>query len=381
MIPLGLSATDQATFERGLLHDHEVSTTVRVLDMDHNVVGVVSDGVISGQVDVDSSQEVERSCSVEIVDRGNRLGLAAAGPMSPAVTLNRMVQVVYNVKITGLPWIHIPLFTGPITKADEHGGQVSVTAQGKESLLNEPTAISKTLTAGTVKSTAIRQYLAAMGETHTQFSAFPAVMAADQKISGVEKPWPILTQIARGIIADSSNYPYFGYDGNGICKLSSHSDAVKWVFDGSSLASTPKITTDETEVKNWVRVVNNNAVLATKMAPVDSMFSPAALGRGGVPRYLMEDVSTDSTDKTAAAKLAASTLDQKLRASVSLEFESLIVPHLEPRDVIQVVTDKWTWALQVTKWTIPLGASQAMSHGRNSQIRPVGKYAAKGKTR
>ena len=163
--------------------------------------------------------------------------------------------------------------------------------------------------------------------------------------------------------------------------MATHSSNVRWAFDGESLTSTPKVTVDESSMRNYVRVINNDRVIATAKAAPSDPFSAQSLARGGVPRWIREDATSDTTDKKAAQKLANSTLDNLMHAAVSVEFESLIVPHLEPRDVIRVVADTWEWDLQVTKFTIPLGASQAMSHGRNAQIRPKIKYAARGRTR
>ena len=382
MIPPGLTAADQRVFDEGLRHDHAVSTTVRILSMDHRVLGV-ADGVISGQVDVDAGAEVERSCSVEVLDPQNRLGLTSASPTQPVIFINKMVQVLYRVRIPALGrWVDVPVFTGPITKADATDQGVSITGTGKEFRLMRDggTSISKTFKKGTRKSDVIGQYLAAMGETQRQITSFPDRLTADLTIAGTDKAWPVLRSLARQL-GDSSNFPWLGYDGRGVARMAAHSSAVRWVFDGQSITSTPKVTVDESSMKNYVRVINNEKVLATaKAAPADP-FSAQSLACGGVPQWIREDVTTDSTDKRAAQTLANSTLDNLMHAAVSVEFESLIVPHLEPRDVIRVVADTWEWDLQVTKFTIPLGASQAMSHGRNAQIRPKIKYAARGRAR
>jgi hypothetical protein len=380
VISRGLSAADQRVFDEGLRHDHAVSTTVRILDMDHRVLGE-ADGVISGSVDVDAGADVERSCSVEVLDPQNRLGLTSASPTQPVIFVNKQVQVLYRVRIPELGrWVDVPIFTGPITKADATDQGVSITGTGKESLLNEGTSISKTFKKGTKKSDVISQYLAAMGETQRQITAFGDRLTADLTISGVDKAWPVLRSLARQL-GDSSNFPWLGYDGRGVCRLSTHSGAVRWVFDGQSITSTPKVTVDESSMRNYVRIVNNDKVIATAKAAPSDPFSAQSLARGGVPRWIREDVTSDITDKRAAQTLANSTLDSLMHAAVSVEFESLIVPHLEPRDVIRVVADTWEWDLQVTKFTIPLGASQAMRHGRNAQIIPKIKYAAKGRTR
>lgn len=385
MIATGLTTAEQAVFEEGLRHDHAVSTTVRILDLNHKVLGVADDGVLSGSVDVDTSQDTDRSCSVEVLDPSNRLGLVGSGPTAPVVWADKMVQIIYRVHVSALgKWVDVPIFTGPITKADDTDGKLAITGSGKEYLLNRDggTSISKTYKKGARKTDIIGQHLAAMGETHRQITAWNARTTADMTISGVDKPWPILLSLARSLVSDSSNYPWLGYDGLGICRLASHSKAVKWHFTmGADIVSEPKVSVDESAMCNYVRVLNNDTVLATQKAPATDPFSAQNLGRGGVPRWIRSDVTTDSTDKKSAQKLADSTLDSLLRAAVDVEFESLVVPHLEPRDVIRVSAPTWEWDLQVAKYTIPLAASAAMSHGRNAQIRPTIKYKATGRAR
>ncbi len=387
MINLGLTAGEGYAFEVGLCRDHAVSTTVTVMSMDHKVLGVADVGVISGQVDVDSSQDVERTCQVEVLDPSNRLGLAGSGPTQPIIYVNKMIQVTYDVLIPTLGrWVHVPIFTGPITKADETSGQVSITASGKESLLTTSTSMSATYKKGSRKSDIIASFLQRSGETQRQITAWSDRTTADLTISGADAPWPVLQSLAHTLGNRSAGTdPWLGYDGSGICRLKSHSSAVQWIFhqgDGGSITSVPKVSADESAMRNYVRVISSDSkVLAVSHAPASDPFSAANLGRGGVPRYVREDVQTDTTDKKAAQKLADSTRDALLKAAVSVEFESLIVPHLEPRDVIRVVAPTWEWDLQVSKFTIPLGASQAMSHGRNAQIRPKIKYAARGRTR
>ena len=383
MIGTGLSAADERVLNEGLRHDHAVSTTVRILSMDHRVLGE-ADGVISGQVDVDSSADVERSCQVEVLDPANRLGLVSASPTQPVVFINKMVQVLYRVRIPALGrWVDIPIFTGPITKANDTEGKVSITGTGKESLLTESTSISATYKKGWPKSSVIANYLSKMGERHRQITRWNAKTTRDIVISGTDKGWPVLQSLAHELGSRSAGTdPWLGYDGAGICRLKSHSKAVKWHFTtADDITSEPKVTVDESAVKNYVRVLNNDRVLATAKAAPSDPFSAQSLARGGVPRWIRDDVTTDSTDKRAAQKLADQTLDADLRAAINVEFESLIVPHLEPRDVIRVTAPTWEWDLQVTKFTIPLGASQAMSHGRNAQIRPKIKYAARGRAR
>lgn len=387
MIGLGLSAADQRVFDRGLTRDHAVSATVRILDMDHRVLAVAG-RVLSGQVDVDSSQDVERSCSVEVLDPDNALGLLGTGPTDPKVIADKLVQVTYDVRVPELArWVSVPVFTGQITKADATDQGVQITGQGMESLLNAGTSMHYSYPRGWRKTDIISNILAKNGETFRQITRWNAKTTGDTVIASGQAPWPVMKQLAKSLTTTESTSPWLGYDGRGFAVLRSHSGASKWTFDTSQLTGIPKVTFDQSVMRNLVVATGNSTGSGKKApsgiakAPSSDPFSAQRLARGGVPRWVREEITGDWASDKEAQAAANAKLSELLKAGVDVELESLIVPHLEPRDVIRVVTDTWMWDLQVTKFTIPLAASQAMSHGRHTLVRPKIKYAAKGRTR
>lgn len=380
MISLGLSAADQRVFEETLLGDYAVGARVSVLDMDQHVLGQVTGGVLSGQVDVDSSQDVERTCTVEVRDPGNRLGLVAADPKSPPVLATRMVRIEHGVRVPRLSrWVWVPLFTGPIQKASADDGKVTITGKGKESLLNAATSRTTTYRKGSRKTDIIANQIAKQGETFRQITRWSDKTTSDLVIASTAAPWPILKQLARGLSGSDSNYPWLGYDGRGICVLKSHSQAVKWRFDGPQLMSEPSIDVDMDSIRNLVVATPNDTGSKTKLkqavarAPKSDPFSPESLARGGVPRFVRDEITGDWTSQAQINAAAAARLKSVLVASVTVSMDTLVIPHLEPRDVVRIVTDTWTWDMQVTKFTIPLAATQAMSHGRTTVVRPKAK--------
>lgn len=390
MIGLGLSAADQRVFDQGLTRDHAVSATVRILDMDHHVLAEAG-RVLSGQVDVDSTADVERSCSVEVLDPDNALGLLGTGPTDPRIVANRLVQVTYDVRVPQLSrWVSVPIFTGQITKAEAtDGGGVQITGKGKESLLLEGASGGRgySFSRGVRKTDIISSVLASEGEEHRRITLWNAKTTTDVCIAAKDGKWPTLKALARSLTASESNFPWLGYDGRGMCVLRSHSKAVKWTFGTSQLTGEPKVTFDTDRMRNLVVATGNDSgggkkvPSGTARAPSSHAFSAQALARGGVPRWVREDISGDWASDKECQKAANEALADLLKAGIDVEFESLIVPHLEPRDVVRVVTDTWMWDLQVTKFTIPLAASQAMSHGRHTLVVPKIKYAMKGRTR
>jgi hypothetical protein len=261
MIPLGLSAADQRVFEAGLLADHAVSTRVRILDMDQQVVGEVTGGVMSGQVDVDETADVGRTCTLTIRDPGNRLGLASTGPTDPPIVAAAMVQVEYGVRVPALGrWVWVPVFTGPISKADADDDTITITGQGKESWLTSATSRHYEWQRGMRKTDIISQALQANGEQFRQIVRWNAKTTADTVIASTQPVWPILRALARSLTSSSSTYPWLGYDGRGVCVLKSHSQQIRWQFatgDGGSILSRPKIVFDTDRMRNLIVATAN----------------------------------------------------------------------------------------------------------------------------
>ena len=378
MLTMGLSAGDFKVYEAGLVKDHQVSTRVSVLSMDQEVLGQVSGGVISGQVDLDSSQDIERTCTLSIRDPSNALGLTGSGPSDPPIVATKMVHVEYGVKIPELgKWVWVPLFTGPIQKADwVAGGLISITGQGKEVLLNSATSMTTTYKKGWAKSSIIEHQLKKQGEQFRKITRWSDKTTSDLVIASTQAPWPVLKQLARSLSGSSSNYPWLGYDGRGYAVLQSHSQQVRWNFSGPQLMSEPVVTYDTERMKNFIVATGNatgsnkKPLHSQKRAPKIHPFSPENLGRGGVPRYVREEITGDWTSQKAIDAAAVATLKDRLLTGVDVSFDTLVIPHLEPRDVVRVEPPTWTWLMQVTKWTVPLGATQAMSHGRTTVVRP-----------
>lgn len=372
MISTGLSAANDKVFREGLLHDHGFHVDVDLLDLNHNVVASVDKRVTGGQVDVDSSQDTERSCSVEIEDPRNSLNLVSSSPTDAPIYANLFIRIWYCVKVPGLDWVRIPVFTGPITDASMDNGTVTITGQGKESLLLAGT--SRTYSYGTdwKRTDVISNVLSLNGEAFRRVTPWSARLASQLSIGADDAPWPVLKTIARGLVSDSSNYPWLGYNGLGYAVLQSHSKTVKWFFtaDSGSLVGNPVLKQDMSDVANFVVVTDsNNATLATARAAKSNPLSAESLARNGVPRLIRDVVQMDGSDKAAATTLAKSTLQSKLDSAISVSFDCLPVPMLEPRDVVNVNPGVWSWNMQVNKFTLPL-TGEAMSIGRNNTVMP-----------
>lgn len=377
MIPLGLSAADQERFHRGLVGpSHAVRQMVRLLDMDHNVLSEVTGRVLSGQVDVDAGSDSLRSLSgFTVLDHDGALNLDTGNPNSGGLYLDRMLQVRYGVWSPELPrWVDVPVFTGPITQLSRDGDVVSLSAVDKSSLLRTPASFARTWKKGTRKTTIVRELLASMGEQFLEIPDWPDKTVAPVSIASKSVVWDFLQSLVR-----SFGDVRLAYDGRGYLVLKRHSGNVRWTFrsgDGGSLVTMPKVAYNTAEVANFV-VVQGGIPKGGKANLVKVAHTPKAhplsavnLGRGGKPRYIRLDIEDDAiTDPKRAQALANNTLAQRQNGAVQVDFDALVIPHLEPWDVVAVAPPEWTWRMQLDKFSVPLGADGHMAVGRTGITR------------
>lgn len=389
MMPLHLSEEDRRRFEDGLRHDHRIRILVNILDRDHLVQASASDVVLSGQVDVDITADVSRTCSLELRDPGNKLGLDTPGPAAAASFADRMIQVHYGVWSSDFPrWINVPVFTGPITSMRRNGETVSLNAQGKECLLTEPQSRNWRLPAGYRKTDVIKRVLMESGEKFSEITRWSDRLSAQWQCLSNEAPWPKLQQLANSLASrDHGTDPLLFYNGTGYAKLKSFSRPPVWTFRrGVDIVSEPEISTDLSSIRNMVVVYGGvpkggkRGVHAQVQLPASHPLSPQSLARGGVPQYLREEVSNDQIVSVRDAKQAAQQrLDALSWAFVDLQFDALVIPHLEPRDVVRVDNGDWSWNMQLQKFSIPLSADGAMSVGRHTHLRQIARSKIRGR--
>lgn len=379
MITRKLSAADLAAYERGLLSDHKMRVLVQVLDLDHHVQGEATGVVLSGSVDIDVEQDVMRTCTMEISDPGNRLGLDAPGISHAALYADRMLQVHYGVWSHEYPhWVDMPIFAGPIMSLRRSRHSISLTASSKEVMVNQPQSRTWRFGPGTPKTSIMRRVLADCGETHVSIPSWSDRISSPWVCWSSEAPWPKLQQLAYSLASrDHGTDPLLHYNGAGWVVLKPHSENTAWKFTrDTDMLTEPDITSDLSQVKNFIVVSGaknkNGTVHAYASLPDSHPLSAKSLARGGVRRNLREEIQDDQITTTAQAKrIAQARLDRLGWSYVDVNFDSLVIPHLEPRDVIDIASGDWHERVQITKYTIPLTADGVMSIGRHIHTRRV----------
>lgn len=382
MIPLGLHHDEQKAFEKCLASDHEIRITARILTLEHKLVGQLTGHVLSGQVDVDTAQAVHRTASVTLLDPENELGIDTDTPFTAGAMASRMLQLFYGVYVPSMErWVDVPVFTGPIATTTRDGDVVTMTASGKEALLLDAACRNLTWTKGAQKTTILNSLLGSMGETFRSIPPRTDRITTNFTIASKEAVWPRATSLARSLTGGFQ----LGYDGRGYAELVDVTSNVAWTFkggDGGSLLSEPKFTAETTGLKNVVYVHGGipkgakGAVWAIAHAPGAHPFSAKNLGRNGQPRYLREDIEDENiTIKEAAQTLANNKLWELMQASTDAQFESLVIPHLEPWDYIRVQSDGYTFITSMQKFSIPLATDGRMTVGRHWATRRINGYS------
>lgn len=375
MITLGLTAQDERLFNAGLAESHDIKIRAYILDLNHNHIEDVSDRFIDGQVNVDTSRDVTHDLSITLADRG--LMTFESGTFSTGSNYARyMIQVFYGVKSRSFPqWVWVPVFCGPIQSFSREEAVVTMTAQGKESLLRTKSWVNRAYVKGILKTALIEDILRKNGETRFEFPSWSTKTDRPVTLTPEKEVWPFLQSLA-----GSWGTGRLTYDARGYARLFAYNfDASRWNFkggQGGTLSTVPNLTYSVTEdFVNAARVYGPTPSGTTKqvfgeyVAPADNPLSPRMMARNGVPQYYAEIVrDANVTTNADAQKLAKALVDQSLMQTIQVTFECLPVPTLEPWDVVTVTTSNYSTPFLLNQFSLPLNDSNNMTVGFNSKV-------------
>lgn len=368
MQKLGDAAT-MAAYHATLASTHTVSIEIRVLTLSGALVTSLRPQAHSGQVNIDADAEVTRSCTLTFLDESRSLQFDTDSPNDTALYFDNMIQVVHRVMVPSLGTrIACPVFTGPLVKFDRTGDEVSIEAQGKESLALDgvPTL---TIPKGTNAVQAIRDILTLRaGEDKFGFPRGTARLPRATVVSrdSERSPW----KIAKGI-AYSQGLHLF-YDGAGICRLRDIPTAPVFTFrtgEGGNITAPVQVTHDKSEIRNQVIVTGSKPQHTATVDLDDShSFSSWRQGRNGVRKYFTEEISDPNIGSKSAARTRAL---QRLALYDDMQFgatwSSVPVPHLDELDPVRVETDEYTGRERLRQWSFPLTGGD-MSCGYNDLV-------------
>jgi hypothetical protein len=399
----GYSPTEVRQFEDRLFKDHRIRIGVQLLDLDMEPAPAISDispYLLDGQVTVSAAADVStRSLTATFLDPDAELGLDSGTPDDGILYADRMLRITYEVYVPEMSrldkWFSVPIFTGPITKFDRSSGILSLEASGKETLAGLVWQ-TYTIPKGTNRITAIKQILRKGGENYfgnlgttttvlTQDRIGLVTPTTSSSTTNTKAPtegtvmWSQAEDIAQAMDK------FLFYDGLGYVQMRSFPDTPEFTFrdgTGGSVLKEPQITFDPTLLKNTIRVegkapTSGAAPKASAIAPREHPLSPWSLGRmvspdgtiGNevlVPNYLPEFIQSDSYTTTAACQTAADrALKERLDQSIELNFDTLVVPHVEMNGYYTLSTEDppINTSFRLRNYSIPLNSSGVMTVG------------------
>lgn len=400
MINLGLSAADHTAFEATLKQSHRIRTIVHIHDQNERIFTTFNASVISGSIQVDASQAGATRRVTK--DRHHKPAQSQPDPSGPVRTLeltclrpnrdpvwqpntpggetvfaNNFVSVLYGVWVDGLSdgpgWVDVPVFWGPVTGIDQDGEQITIHGSGKEVLALDPCLLWDTVKvpAGRRRGQGIKDLLSANGEARYKFEEVTDRLTAHWIEGRYSQPWVASMKMAR-----AGNLQLF-YDGLGRAVVRQWPKNRVWSFtdgDNGTLLSRPTVSYDISTARNTIEVIGtapkgaktNTRVVA--WAPASNPLSPSALSRNGERRWMVYSEQHNSSNLTTVTNIADELLFEMLTAQVDVQFDAMVIPHLEEGDRIAVVYNGHPVEFTLDQFTIPLASTDTMSIGVNRRI-------------
>lgn len=367
MIGLGLSAADQAAFVQGMAHSHQLRIGVQVYDLSHRLQSHIGPLLLGGQVTVDTTRDITRSASLELLDHQGVLPFDSFAPSDGALFMDRMLRVTYGVLSPDYlnRWVDVPIFTGPITKLSRNGPVVSVECLGKEIIAQRPAWRTKNYKIGTLRTTIIRDLLADTGETRFDIEPWTLKTAHLFGVTRETDVWSLAKRMAAGRL--------IYYDGNGTLVVRPALARPIHTFrtgPGGTVVTQPQIDYQTDDFRNIVWVVGGTPkgkkypVQYTAYAPASHPMSAQSLGRNGKSWHHPEKIEDSDLLKESDCKERADTeLAERLRMSVSVAFDAVPAPFLEEKDAVTIQTDNFSHTFGLDQFTIPLEAGQTATIG------------------
>lgn len=397
MINLGLTGAEQKLYDEALVTSGVTDVRVSVLDANEEHMHEFGGNIISGQIDYAIDEPRQLSLVVD--------GLVPFEPDSPsesAMYAHRFIRVQYGVRVRGMEqFVWVPVFWGPVTEVATTTNTTTITAQGKEILLQEPHIMWRTFTRkkGVKYTDCLKDLLRERGETRLDIPDIDRKLPKPFSVTPDQAPWEQAQRIARTL-----NRQLF-YDGRGFAVLRARPEQPRWTWKNP--LTQPEFTYNVTDARNSVKVYGPEThgkyprIKAVAVLAPSHPLSPVALARNGVPRYMTEilgvnaptpptkpDEKASKEDKAKYARqydkwaehyhsrekhaleLAETTLRQKAAAILEVAFDALPVPDIEEGDPFGVNAGDQFAHARFTSGTLPLRVSDSsgMSIGYHRRV-------------
>lgn len=389
MYNLGLSAATRALYETALKSSGSRRVTITIRDHDEKkLADLTAPAVLEGAVQVDATASVTRSLSLTCLDPNHKLQFDYASPASGALYADNFVSVDYGVYISSTDsWIDVPVFWGPLTDFQRQGAEVTIEAQGKETLGLDPHLVRNgyTIHRGVTVANAIRNVMDRTGETRYNLETMSGRLHKHRAVIPGEAPWTVIA--GGGLDSGGNNKPplvskvnghaMLFYNGVGRLTHRTHNANTAWAFSTDQLISQPGFHFDILGVRNHVEVKGGTPKKSKKhfrghaTLPDIHPLSPYSLRRNGQRRYMVQFFESDSLKSDADCRTQAqSILSAHSNEGVDASFDCLPVPHLEEWDHVVLNGPGYSVSFPLSTFTIPLTTDSPMSVGVSKSVKP-----------
>jgi hypothetical protein len=372
----GLHGDDRRAYLNALTSTHRIRVKVNVFNGNEERKEALEQDIIGGQVDVDEASDITRTLTLTFA---NKRGKMAWGPNSQ-VFADNFLQVFYCVYVqeNDLGWVNVPVFFGPVSRYESGAGEATVEAVGKESLLLPPRPYrfppNPEGLAGRSLRDFIRREAESMGESKFRLGNMGGARISKREATDAAKAadegglWVYLSKLAA-----ANDFKLF-YNPEGELSARPMHGRHGYHFhdgEGGAVLEQPNVSYDLSELRNEVVVKGKdshgkNVTKAIARLPAQHPLSADSLKWNGEERILREVKRYDHDIKIAKAKdVARTVLRNSSRAPVSVQFESLVIPHLELDDRCELETEGNPQAVKfkLNSFSIPLDGSGSMSVG------------------
>lgn len=357
--PDGLTYAELIEYHRALVNTHERKITVRVLDLNENVLTSLTADILDGVITIDVDRDPIRVLDFTFLDPNRVVQFEPDSPSDAPLHRSRMIQIGYSINVPALErWVTVYPFTGPVYDFDRQGPVVTIVAHGKEILAEGNAWVPRTFPAKTKKTRVIRDMLTDAGETNMAIPDLPTTMPTRLTVGQMQTRWPKAKKLGRSMDRD------LFYDGTGAAVLRARSSRPVFTFDKRFLLDDPLFDRDPEGVINTWKVVGakpkgaKTRVSAEVALPPAHPLSPGAkgLGRNGKRHVLARRVENNHIKTKAEAKKRAMRMrDDAIRTVINYTFDSIPVAHLDEYDMVRLVCDDGTFLVRIRQLTIPLG--------------------------
>ncbi len=427
MLNLDLTKRQTEAFFATLRSSHKMRVRIHVLNEDEQHTSDFNmkfgtTHLLEGSVQVDSTQDVTRSLSLTFLDPDRRFRWTPDHSSPGTLYSGDFIAVEYGILVRDdnrylgpefnklhpkyhkvgskalidyekQYWVDVPVFWGPLTTYEANGPEITIEAQGKESLLMDPHFAhdSYSLSKHMHVDDAMQEVLRRVGERRFKMPHLPFRLGKEVSVHSKSQPWQVITgggtdsggKNIPGLINHTGKHPHHAYyDAAGRFTVKRLNKETVFRFYKDTVTTMPDVTYDPTTFINTVVVhgakpqgKGKKAVKAEVSLPRHNPNSPWKLSRNGKPRYLVMEVTADNlkTEKECRQR-AHHLLDHHSMVGVSVAFDTLPIPTLEPGDVVRVkVESGFELHTPVKQFTIPLTSSESMSIGYNKRLKSHGK--------